>query len=46
MEPDTEKIEALADKYAEQFVDRYKKVAKKAYIDGVMAVLNTLIGES
>ena len=37
------KIEALADKYAEQFVDRYKKVAKKAYIDGVLAVLKSWV---
>lgn len=33
------KIEALAEAYAEQYVDRFKKVAKKAYIDGVLAVL-------
>jgi hypothetical protein len=45
MEPDMTKIEALADKYAEQFIDRYKKVAKKAYIDGVLAVLETWVGE-
>lgn len=37
------KIEALADKYAEQFVDRYKKVAKKAFIDGVLAVLKSWV---
>lgn len=43
MEPDTEKIEALADKYAEQFVERFQKVAKKAYMDGVMAVLNDFL---
>ena len=43
MEPDTEKIEALADKYAEQFVERFQKVAKKAYMDGVRAVLNDFI---
>lgn len=41
MEPDTEKIEALADKYAEQFVERFQKGAKKAYMDGVMAVLSS-----
>jgi hypothetical protein len=43
MEPDMNKIEALADKYAEQFVDRYKKVAKKAFIDGVLAVLKSWV---
>jgi len=37
------KIEALAEKYAEQYIDRYKKVAKKAYIDGVLAVLSTWV---
>lgn len=45
MEPDMNKIEALAEKYAEQFIDRYKKVAKKAYIDGVPAVLATVVEE-
>lgn len=41
MELDTQKIEALAEEYAEQFVERFQKVAKKAYMDGVMAVLSS-----
>lgn len=45
MEPDMNKIEALAEEYAEQFIDHYKKVAKKAYIDGVLAVLKTWVEE-
>ena len=45
MEPDMNKIEALAEEYAGQFVDRYKKVGKKAYIDGVLAVLKTIVEE-
>lgn len=45
MEPDMEKINARAEEYAARFVERYQKVAKKAYIDGVMAVLKDWINE-
>lgn len=38
-----EKIEAFADAYAEQYVDRFKKVAKKAYIDGILEVLHSFL---
>lgn len=36
-------IEALADEYAEQYVDRFKKVAKKAYKDGIMAIMKSYL---
>ena len=43
MEPNSELIEMLATSYAEKYDDRFKKVAKQAYIDGVLAVLNDVL---
>lgn len=43
MEPNNELIEKLASHYAEKYDDRFKKIAKQAYIDGVLAVLNDVL---
>lgn len=43
MEPSNELIELLASSYAEKYEDRFKKIAKQAYIDGVLAVLNDVL---
>lgn len=43
MEPNEELIDSLATKYAEKYEDRFKKIAKQAYIDGVLAVLNDVL---
>ena len=43
MEPNKELIEKLASQYAEKYDDRFKKIARQAYIDGVLAVLNDFL---
>lgn len=43
MEPNKELIEALAVQYAEQYADRFQKIAKQAFIDGVLAVLKDVL---
>ena len=43
MEPNEELIDSLATQYAEKYEDRFKKIAKQAYIDGVLAVLNDVL---
>ena len=43
MEPNKELIESRAQEYADQYVERFQKVAKQAYIDGVMAVLRDVL---
>lgn len=43
MEPNEELIDSLATQYAEKYEDRFKKIAKAAYKDGILAVLNDLL---
>jgi hypothetical protein len=43
MEPNEELIETLAAQYAEKYDDRFKKVAKAAYRDGILIVLNDIL---
>ena len=43
MEPNEELIDNLATQYAEKYEDRFKKIAKAAYKDGILAVLNDLL---
>ena len=45
MEPNEELIEHLASQYAEKYDDRFKKIAKAAYRDGILAVLNDILME-
>ena len=45
MEPNEELIDNLATQYAEKYDDRFKKVAKAAYKDGILAVLKDLLME-
>lgn len=45
MEPNEELIEHLASQYAEKYDDRFKKIAKAAYKDGILAVLQDLLME-
>lgn len=35
-----EEFTAMAKEYAEKYVDRYKKVAENAYIDGMMDAMS------
>lgn len=43
MEPNEELIDSLATQYAEKYDDRFKKIAKAAYRDGILAVLKDLL---
>lgn len=43
MEPNEELIESLATQYAEKYDDRFKKIAKSAYKDGILTVLKDLL---
>ena len=45
MEPNEELIENLASQYAEKYETRYQKVAKNAFKEGVLRVLNDLLLE-
>ena len=37
-----EEITAMMEAYVEQYVDRFRKVAAQAYVDGAMDVLKAL----
>ena len=37
-----EEIQEMMEAYVEQYVDRYRKVAAQAYVDGAMDVLKAL----
>lgn len=43
MEPNEELIEHLASQYAEKYDDRFKKIAKAAYRDGILKVLQDFL---
>ena len=43
MKPNQELIESLAAEYAERYDGRYQIIAKQAYIDGVLAVLEDIL---
>ena len=45
MEPNEELIDNLASQYAEKYEDRFKKIARAAYKDGILAVLNDILME-
>ena len=45
MEPNEELIDSLATQYAEKYDDRFKKIAKAAYKDGILAVLQDILME-
>lgn len=45
MEPNEELIEHLASQYAEMYDDRFKKIAKAAYRDGILKVLQDFLKE-
>lgn len=37
-----EEFMAMAKSYAEQYIDRYKKVAENAYVDGMMHAMRLM----
>lgn len=43
MEPNEELIEHLASQYAEKYDDRFKKIARAAYKDGILKVLQDFL---
>ena len=45
MEPNEELIDSLATQYAEKYDDRFKKIAKAAYKDGILHVLQDFLKE-
>ena len=45
MEPNEELIDSLATKYAEKYDDKFKKIAKAAYKDGNLHVLQDFLKE-
>ena len=45
MEPNEELIDSLATQYAEKYDDRFKKIAKSAYKDGILHVLQDFLKE-
>lgn len=45
MEPNDELIDLLASQYAEKYDDRFKKIAKAAYRDGILKVLQDFLKE-
>ena len=45
MEPNEELIDNLASQYAEKYEDRFKKIARAAYKDGILAVLQDFLKE-
>lgn len=45
MEPNEELIDNLASQYAEMYDDRFKKIAKAAYKDGILKVLKDFLKE-
>lgn len=45
MEPNEELIDNLASQYAEKYDDRFKKIAKAAYKDGILKVLQDFLKE-
>ena len=45
MEPNEELIDNLASQYAEKYDDRFKKIARAAYRDGILKVLQDFLKE-
>lgn len=45
MELDIEQIEKLADEYADQYVERFQKIARQAFLDGFKKAASAILEE-